>query len=184
MVESKATDFPTREWDADRFADVQFTHRVPAAKWGYFTQRVRPLADATADTLWAALFAGVGRPFQPRFARGWMGQFFQRGRRGHRGQGSDLKPGELFEEGVSARLGWEPSAAAFLAFQPGQVYVAPWSVWLYCFRRAWVPVDTSILCSESSSRVAVFWEGFGPYFADRGDRRLSPLDPMPGDTPA
>ena len=170
MAESQAADYPTREWGTVRFADVQFRHRVPAVKWDFFVQQIRPLADGAAETLWSALFAGVGRPFHPQFARGWMGQFF---RQSSRSQGSDLKAGEQFEEGLCNWLGWEPSATAFLVCAATQVYAASWSVWLDCFHRGWVPLDTSVLCSESSTRVAVFWEGFGPYFARRGARKLT-----------
>ncbi|AWM35875.1 hypothetical protein GobsT_63970 [Gemmata obscuriglobus] len=170
MAEPQATEYPTREWLTDRFADVQFTHRVPAVKWAYFTQLIRPLAGEAAGILWSALFAGVGRPFHPRLARGWMGELFKRG---PRSRGSDFKHGELLDAGLCSRLGWASSAPVFLVFQPTQVYVAPWSVWLDCFRRSWVPFDTSVLCSDSSSKVAVFWEGFGPYFADRGARSLA-----------
>jgi hypothetical protein len=170
MEEQQVTEYPTREWLPDRFGDVQFAHRVPAVKWSYFTQRIRPLADEAAEALWSALFAGVGRPFHPQFALGWMGRFF---RRGCSGQGSDLKPGEKYEEGLRRRLGWDHSAVVFLVVAWREVYWAPWSVWLDSLRRDWVPLDTSVLCSESSSRVAVFWEHFGPYFADRGHRRLT-----------
>ena len=170
MSELHGTDHAAREWTTDRFADVQFRHRVPAVKWAYFSQLIRPLADEDAEFLWSALFAGVGRPFHPRLARGWMGQFFKRG---PRGQGSDLKTGESLEEGLCSRLGWDRAATAFLVYEPTQVYFAPWSVMLDCLCRRWVPVDTSVMCSVSSRRVAVFWEHFGPFFARRGDRALT-----------
>jgi hypothetical protein len=163
------TNFTIRAWQTERFTDVQFSHRVPAVKWDYFTQRMRPLADEPAGTIWSALFAGVGRPFHPRLSRGWMGQVFKNSTRV---QGSDLRAGESVEEALSAILDWEPSAAVFLVYVPTQVYTASWADVLDCFRRGWLPIDTLVMCSESSARVAVFWEGFGPYFANRGTRDL------------
>jgi hypothetical protein len=168
--ESRVTECPTREWRSDRCTDTQFGHRVPCVKWDYFSQRVRPLADESADAVWSALFAGVVRPFHYQLARGWMGQLFKtRPRRA----GTDLRAGQSLEEGLSATLGWEPSAVVFMVYASNQVYTASWADVLDCLRRHWVPLDTSVMCSESSPRVAVFWEGFGPYFANRGDRGLT-----------
>ena len=46
-------DLPVRKWHFDRAMDVAFAHRVPAMKWDYFAQRVRPLGDESAEVLWA-----------------------------------------------------------------------------------------------------------------------------------
>jgi hypothetical protein len=159
---------PTREWQAERFADCQFTHLVPAAKWGFFTGRVRPLADKAAAAVWDALFAGVGRPFHYKLAAGWMGQVFRR----VRSKPSDVRGGQSVDEALVGTLGWAADAAAYLVFPGREVYAAGWAGLLDCFRRGWVPLDTLVVCGEASDRVALFWEGFGPYFAHRGERAL------------
>jgi hypothetical protein len=167
-VESlQAVDWAAREWDPARFADGQFALRVPAVKWAYFAARMRPLADGPAAEVWGRLFAGVGRPFHYERAAGWMGRVFRRAR----GRPSDLPAGQTVADGLAA-LGWDPAAAALLVYPSRQVYAAAWADVLDGHRRGWVPLDTLVVCSPASSRVAVFWEGYGPYLADRGDRTL------------
>jgi hypothetical protein len=39
--------------------------------------------------------------------------------------------------------------------------------------RDWLHIDdTFLLCAKHTPTVALFWQGHGPYFGKRGDRRL------------
>jgi len=158
----------TRDWQPERFADGQFTRLVPKVKWEYFANRVRPLADTPAESVWSALFAGVARPFHYKLATGWMEQVFGR----VRSKPSDVRAGQSVEESLTNTLGWGGEATAYLVYPSREVYAAGWAEMLDSFRRRWVLLDTLVVCSEASDRVAMFWEGYGPYFAHRGARDL------------
>jgi len=168
--EPRESDYPLRDWQPARFSDWQFSGFIPAVKWGYFAERVRPLADEAAETVWAALFAGVIRPFHYLLAAGWMGKLFQR-LRSKPSRPSDIRRGQTVEEALKSTLEWNAAAPVFLVDSSKAVYVAGWADLLDCHRRGWLP-DTFVFCTEASSRVALFWEGCGPYFADRGERCL------------
>src|SRR5262249_45066748 len=79
---------PKRDWQPERFADAQFLSLVPPEKWYYFSGLVCPLADSAATVVWNTLFAGVGRPFHFKLAKGWMGEVFRR----VRDRPSDIQP--------------------------------------------------------------------------------------------
>ncbi|HEY1190398.1 MAG TPA: hypothetical protein VGE74_22380 [Gemmata sp.] len=167
MNEPQADHDWVRDWLPDRFADVQFRGRVPAVKWAFFNQLVRPLADDAAEALWAALFVGVGKPFHFERAGGWMKRVFRKVT-----GPPELDAGQTVADGLHAALGWEPETRVFLVYDPVQVFCASWSAVLDCLRREWVPLGTLVMCCDTSPRAAVFWENFGPYYADRGKRHL------------
>jgi hypothetical protein len=76
------------------------------------------------------------------------------------------------EESLVRTLGWDSNATAFLFFPGRLVYASVWSELLGLYRRRWLPLDTFVIASDASSRLAMYWEGFGPYFEKRGKRVL------------
>ncbi|MBY0457679.1 MAG: hypothetical protein K2V38_10100, partial [Gemmataceae bacterium] len=142
---------------------------VEPVKWDLFAARVRPLNEPAAVRLWEALFAGVGRPFHPELAHGWMGRIFRRVRDTY----SDTGPVRTTLEGLVDELGWDSAAPTYTVFSATAAYETTWADWLDFYRRGWWPLDNAVVCAESSPRVAVFWEGFGPYYAKRGHRTLN-----------
>src|SRR5579884_3842667 len=72
-----AAELRFREWQPDRAGDQDFARAVPAVKWDFFTQKLRPLPDDCAAQGRKHLFAGVVRPFHYVKAKGWMGRIFR-----------------------------------------------------------------------------------------------------------
>jgi uncharacterized membrane protein YGL010W len=158
-----------RDWQLERECDQQFARVVPPVKWDYFAKRLRPLTDDLAATLREQLFAGVVHPFNFKLAVGWMGKIFRTVRAvpDYRGLTADKALAEAFG---AADLG--PVFAVY-HFIGDPVYAAEWPVMLDCLMRGWlVAPDSFVMCAEGTSTIALFWEGHGPYFGKRGNRRL------------
>jgi len=165
-----AADLTFRDWQLERECDQQFARVVPPVKWDYFAGRLRPLADECATAVRERLFAGVVRPFHYQLAKGWMGKVFRamRAPPDYRG----LRADEALAEAFGA-TGVGPAYAVY-HYAGNPVYAAECPVMLDCLRRGWLmAADTFVLCAEDTPTVALFWEGSGPYFGERGDRRLT-----------
>jgi len=158
----------TRDWQFERYADNQFAIRVPQVAWDFLAQRVQPVVDHDAARIWDALFAGVGRPFHFTQARGWMGKVFRR----VQSQPHDLRAGQDVETALSAALVPSPAATIFLVHASRDVFAVRGPDLLDCWRRNWLPLDDAVVASTITRRVVLYWEGSGPYFADRGRRDL------------
>ena len=85
---------------------------------------------------------------------------------------SDLRTGQKAVDAMATTLGWQLADMAFLVDSSHSVYAACWEDWLECSRRGWIPMEEFVLCSEATQRIALFWEGSGPFFGDRGKRKL------------
>lgn len=168
--DSSANDITYRDWQLERACDNQFARVVPRVKWDFFAARLRPLADDCAIAVRERLFAGVLHPFHYQRAKGWMGKIFREVRAvpNYRGLTADEALADVF-----AGAGVGPAFMVY-NFSGQPVYTAVGSVMLDCLNRGWLMIDdTFLLCAENTPTVALFWEGFGPYFGKRGDRRLT-----------
>jgi hypothetical protein len=168
--EAPADDLPYRDWQLERACDKQFTRVVPPVKWDFFAARLRPLADGCAIAVRERLFAGVIHPFHYQGAKGWMGKIFRAMR------AAPDYGGLTAEEALSHAFAGAGVGPAFVVYHyvGSPVYTAEFDVMLDCLRRGWLMVDdTFVLCAEHSPTVALYWEGFGPYFGKRGNRRLA-----------
>jgi hypothetical protein len=168
--ESPAADLRYRDWQLERPGDKQFTFVVPPVKWDFFAARLRPLADDFATAVRERLFAGVIHPFHYQRARGWMRRIFRdvRAFPDYRGLTADEALAQAFAiDAVGPAL-----VAYHIVGLP--VYAADCTVMLDCLKRGWLMAcDTFVLCAEHSPTVALYWEGYGPYFGKRGNRRLT-----------
>lgn len=159
----------TRDWQEDLYVDSQFRHLVPAHSWNFFAERLWPLNEVCTGAIWDTLFAGIRAPFHFEHANGWMGSIFRR----VTSTCSDIRSeSATVEESFVSTLGWDSNATAFLFFPGRLVYASVWSELVGLYRRRWLPLDTFVIASDASSRLAMYWEGFGPYFEKRGKRVL------------
>lgn len=160
-----------RDWNRDLSAgwlDLGiFARHLPPLPQRVLDQ-IRPLAPDYATWVWERVFAGIEYPFHPKKARGWMKQILTRAR----SKSSDTKPRLTELESLRVQMGWDLEDKVFFLYQPDYGYQAKWSVGLGHLDRLLGYVDTGIICHLSNRNVAVFWEGFGPYFGKRGDRSL------------
>jgi hypothetical protein len=168
--ETPMDDLQYRDWQLERACDQQFARVVPPVKWDFFAARLRPLADECASALRERLFAGVVHPFHYQRAKGWMGKIFRSVRAvpDYRRLTAD--------EALTAAFVGIGVGPAFVIYHyvGGPVYAAECAVMLDCLKRGWLMVDdTFVLCAEHTPTVALFWEGTGPYFGKRGNRRLT-----------
>jgi hypothetical protein len=168
--ESPGDDLQYRDWQLERACDKQFTRVVPAVQWDFFAARLRPLQDDCATAVRKRLFAGVIHPFHPGRAKGWMGIMFRAARATpvYRRRTADEALKEAFAE-----AGVGPAFVVYhLVRNP--VYAAESATMLDCLKPGWLMTGFEfVLCAEHTPTVALYWEGFGPYFGKRGDRRLT-----------
>ena len=168
--EPSTDDIPYRDWQLERACDQQFTRVVPQVQWDFFAARLRPLADDCATSVRERLFAGVVHPFHYQRAKGWMGKIFRavRAAPDYRGLTADEAMREAF-----AGAGTGPAFVIY-HYVGTPVYAAECAEMLDCLKRGWLMADdTFVLCAEHTPTVALFWEGCGPYFGKRGNRRLT-----------
>jgi hypothetical protein len=169
--EPPGDDLPYRDWQLERVSDKQFTFVVPPVKWDFFTARLRPLADDCATAVTETLFTGVTCPFHYQRAKGWMGKIFQAMRAAtpdDRRRTADEALKEAF-----AKAGVGPAFVIYhLVGFP--VYAAESATMLDCLRRGWLTTNYSfVLCAEHTPAVALYWDGYGPFFGKRRHRRLT-----------
>lgn len=171
--QQSAADLPFREWQFDRAGDRDFARVIPAVKWNFFAERLRPLADDCATRVQEQLYVGVIHPFHYKLAKGWMGKIFRTVLSAPKWHDRGLSG----EEALAEAFGPTDPGPAFVVYHVvgGPVYIAGWLDMLDLLRRGWLlaACDTFVLCAERSRSVALFWEGTGPYLGDRGRRSLT-----------
>jgi hypothetical protein len=168
--EPPGDDLPYRDWQLERACDKQFTYVVPPVKWDFFAARLRPLADDCATAVAERLFTGVIHPFHYQRAKGWMGKIFRAVRAAP--DYGRLTADEALKEAF-AEAGVGPAFVIYhLVGHP--VYAAESATMLDCLRRGWLMTNYSfVLCAGHTPTVALYWDGYGPYFGKRRDRRLT-----------
>ena len=142
---------------------------VPRVQWDFFAARLRPLANACALAVREQLFAGVIHPFHYKRAKGWMAIVFKAvlavpdyGR---------LTADEMLNEAF-ADAGVGPAFVVY-HYVGHPVYAAESATVLDCLRRGWLEIGAEfVLCAEHTTNVALYWEGYGPNFGKRSNRRL------------
>ena len=172
-----AANLQFRDWQPDRWRDQAFKARIPAAKWNFFAQKLKPLADDCAVGLRERLFVGVARPFAYKGAGGWMRPIFK----------TVLSAPDWLLRGISQEaaltkaFGPRDPGRAFVVLPGarGPVYAADWPDILDLLRRGWLTecCDTFVLCAEGTCAVALYWESTSFYFGRR--KRLSLTGPCP-----
>jgi hypothetical protein len=129
---------------------------------------IHPLALEYCNWVWENVFATVKHPFYPRKATGWMERVFKSRER----QEKPRRSGKTLKQTLIEEFSWCSDNDVFLLYATTHGYMTDLGTFLEFQERFVTYFETGILCHPKDVNVVVFWEGNGPYFGRRRDRKL------------